>query len=194
MLPVYLSHVIEPILSDASCYTEVHHVDGEGNDAGVVYSEMQDRENSAELLMFSKAKRLLYADGVGFRYDTFGISSSLRALTADRIRRYHEEMYQPRNMCVVIIGEVDHTELLKILASFEDTVLDDVPKLDAPFHRPWIDSKQISPLQQSVVETIEFTEEDESTGQITISFLGPNWGDHLLCRCIFYAVELLVLT
>jgi Zn-dependent M16 (insulinase) family peptidase len=38
ILPVYLEHVILPTLTDEGCYTEVHHIDGEGNDAGVVYS------------------------------------------------------------------------------------------------------------------------------------------------------------
>ena len=33
-LPVYLEHVLLPTLTDAGCYTEVHHIDGTGNDAG----------------------------------------------------------------------------------------------------------------------------------------------------------------
>lgn len=37
ILPVYLEHIIVPTLTDSACYTEVHHVDGSGNDAGVVY-------------------------------------------------------------------------------------------------------------------------------------------------------------
>ncbi len=156
-------------------------MDGDGNDAGVVYSEMQARENNADLLMFSKSKRLLYPEGVGFRYDTFGIMDSLRALTADRIRKYHQEMYQPKNLCIIIIGEVEHADLLTILETFEDGILNDVPKLDAPFHRPWIDSRQVTPLQQSITQIVEFPEEDESSGQITISFFGPPYVDTLLC-------------
>ena len=173
ILPVYLEHIIAPVLTDASCYTEVHHVDGEGNDAGVVYSEMQARENNADLLMFSKAKQLLYPEGVGFRYDTFGVTGSLRVLTADRIRKYHRDMYQPKNLCVIVIGEIDHARLLSALNKFEDTILDNIPKPSSPFSRPWIDSKQISALQKSTIEVLEFPDEDESTGQITISFLGP---------------------
>ena len=38
ILPVYLEHLIVPTLTDAACLTEVHHINGEGNDAGVVYS------------------------------------------------------------------------------------------------------------------------------------------------------------
>ena len=189
ILPVYLEHIIAPTLSDASCYTEVHHVDGDGNDAGVVYSEMQARENNADMLMFSKAKRLLYPEGIGFRYDTFGVMISLRALTVDRIRKYHQNIYQPRNMCVTIVGAVDHGDLLSVLETFEDTIKDDIPKLDTPFQRPWIDSRQISPLPDTIVDTIDFPEEDESNGLITISFLGPPYVDHLLCELILRSTE-----
>ncbi len=41
VLPVYLDHVFRPSLERAAFVTEVHHVDGEGEDAGTVYSEMQ---------------------------------------------------------------------------------------------------------------------------------------------------------
>ena len=33
-VPIYLDHVILPTLTDAGCYTEVHHIDVTGNDAG----------------------------------------------------------------------------------------------------------------------------------------------------------------
>jgi Zn-dependent M16 (insulinase) family peptidase len=38
ILPIYLDHLIVPTLTDAGCYTEVHHVDGKGEDAGSVTS------------------------------------------------------------------------------------------------------------------------------------------------------------
>ena len=51
MLPIFCDHVLNPILSDESFLTEVHHVDGAGEDAGVVYCEMQGDENSGESLV-----------------------------------------------------------------------------------------------------------------------------------------------
>ena len=36
LLPIYLDHLIVPTLTDAGCYTEVHHIDGKGEDAGYV--------------------------------------------------------------------------------------------------------------------------------------------------------------
>jgi Zn-dependent M16 (insulinase) family peptidase len=135
ILPVYLEHVILPTITDEGCYTEVHHIDGEGNDAGVVYSEMQALQYSSNELMDLRARRLLYPENIGFRYETGGMMEALRVLTAERIREFHKEMYQPRNMAVIIVGEVDHQNLLEILDEFEDSIKDDVPPLDAPIKR-----------------------------------------------------------
>ncbi|KAK1067973.1 hypothetical protein LTR33_011254, partial [Friedmanniomyces endolithicus] len=179
MLPIYLDHLIVPTLSDAGCYTEVHHIDGTGNDAGVVYSEMQGTQNSGPELMDLEMRRAIYPEGNGFRYETGGMMEQLRSLTADRIRDYHKEMYQPKNMRLVITGEVDHDELLRIVDAFEDTIVNDVPQLDAPFKRPWTDSKHTPPIFKSVVKTVRFPEEDESTGEIMIGYLGPHYEDHV---------------
>lgn len=135
ILPVYLDHALFPTLTDAGCLTEVHHIDGAGQDAGVVYSEMQGIQNSQETLMNGKAVKMLYPEGVGFRYETGGMMEALRVLTADRIRQFHKEMYQPKNLCVIIIGEVDHDNLLGVLDKFEDGIITDVPPVDAPWRR-----------------------------------------------------------
>lgn len=179
ILPIYLEHVIVPTLTDAGCYTEVHHVDGEGHDAGVVYSEMQGVQNTQGELMDLRAKRLLYPENVGFRYETGGMMEQLRVLTADRIREFHRDMYQPKNLCLVIVGQVDHSNLLHILEQFEDSILNDIPPPDSPFKRPWVDSDPAPLLQRSVVETVDFPEEDESSGEIAVMFFGPSCNDLL---------------
>jgi Zn-dependent M16 (insulinase) family peptidase len=46
ILPVFLDHVLHPTLRDDQYVTEVYHVDGEGKQQGVVFSEMAARENS----------------------------------------------------------------------------------------------------------------------------------------------------
>ncbi|OAX84996.1 hypothetical protein ACJ72_00621 [Emergomyces africanus] len=188
ILPCYLDHVICPTLTDAGCYTEVYHVDGTGNDAGVVYSEMQGVQNNSSELIDLKCRRLLYPEGVGFRYETGGMMEQLRVLTAERIRAFHKKMYQPKNLCLVIIGEVDHDDLLQVLNKFEDTILDVVPGPNEPFTRPWIESKPIQPLEKSIVERVEFPEADESSGEIEIRFLGPDCTDTLLTAALNVAL------
>jgi Zn-dependent M16 (insulinase) family peptidase len=182
ILPVYLEHVILPTLTDAGCYTEVHHVDGDGHDAGVVYSEMQGVQNTQEEIMDLRTKRLLYPEGVGFRYETGGMMEQLRVLTAERIRQFHRDMYQPKNLCLIIVGEVDHDDMLKTLDTFEESILLDIPKPDAPFKRPWVESEQPPPLKDTIADIIYFPEEDESSGEISISFFGPSCNDALQSR------------
>lgn len=181
ILPVYLEHILLPNLTDAACYTEIHHVDGTGKDAGVVYSEIQAEENSKASLLWRKAKLLIYPEG-GFRSETFGMMDSLRVLTADRIREYHREMYQPKNLCLIIMGDIDHTHLLNVLDRFESTILEDIPNPNAPFKRPWLDSKQAPTLANSATEFVVFPDEDESSGEILISFLGPSSTNKLHCE------------
>lgn len=135
ILPVYLEHVILPTITDEACLTEVHHIDGEGNDAGVVYSEMQGVQNTGSSIMDTRARQLLYPENVGFRYETGGMMENLRVLTAERIRAFHKEMYQPKNLCLVLVGEIDHDQLLQILDDFERSILEDIPRPDAPFKR-----------------------------------------------------------
>ncbi|KAJ5666085.1 uncharacterized protein N7477_008533 [Penicillium maclennaniae] len=177
ILPIYLEHVIAPTLTDEGCYTEVFHIDGSGNDAGVVYSEMQGVQNNAAELIDLAARRLIYPEGNGFRYETGGMMEQLRVLSAERIREFHREMYQPKNLCLVITGEVDQNNMLDILDKFEETIMDVIPSPDAPFKRPWTDSKQVPALQKSIIERVEFPEEDESFGEIEIRFLGPDCTD-----------------
>lgn len=182
MLPIYLEHVLLPTLTDEACCTEVHHINGEGHDAGVVYSEMQALENSVQELMNLRARRLIYSEGVGFRYETGGMLEQLRSLTADRIRAFHRSLYQPRNLCLIILGDVNETDLLQKLSDFENSIIEDLPDPKAPFCRPWTESKPAGPITESTLETIEFPEEDETTGEISISFLGPSCNDALNCE------------
>ena len=179
VLPIYLEHIILPTLTDSACYTEVHHVDGSGKDAGVVYSEIQAEEHSKSSLLWRKSKRLMYPEGVGFRSETFGMMDSLRVLTPDRIREYHREMYQPKNLCLIIMGAIDHTSLLDVLDGFEDTILEDIPSPTSDFKRPWLNLEQAPMPTESVTEVVVFPEEDESLGEILISFLGPSSTDKL---------------
>ncbi|KAF2156992.1 hypothetical protein K461DRAFT_317161 [Myriangium duriaei CBS 260.36] len=179
ILPVYLEHVLLPTLTDAGCYTEVHHVDGTGNDAGVVYSEMQALENQQGSLMQLESMRLIYPEGNGFRYETGGMMDNLRVLTAERIRRFHRDMYQPRNLSVVLIGQIDHPQLLSILDKFESSILSDIPSVETPFKRPWVESDKTPPIAKTIIKRVEFPEEDESTGEIQIDFLGPDCNDIL---------------
>ena len=54
-----------PIINNETFTTEVHHINGEGVDGGVVYSEMQARENTLGDLSDRKLMDLLYPNPEG---------------------------------------------------------------------------------------------------------------------------------
>ncbi|KAF3937642.1 hypothetical protein ABW19_dt0209549 [Dactylella cylindrospora] len=124
------------------------------------------------------ANRALYPPGIGFRSETGGMMEQLRVLTADRIRAFHKEMYQPKNLCLVIVGSVDNAELLDILDKFEEGILDEVPKPSDPWRRPWVESKPVPSLEESSIQVVEFPEKDESYGSVMVAFLGPSCISH----------------
>ena len=47
--------------------TEVHHVNGEGEDAGIVYCEMQARENRGYSLTHLAFNRAMYPGHCGYK-------------------------------------------------------------------------------------------------------------------------------
>ncbi|EWC46282.1 hypothetical protein DRE_04453 [Drechslerella stenobrocha 248] len=189
ILPVYLEHILFPILTDSGCYTEVHHIDGTGHDAGYAASSFcanpktnrganRPEQNEQDTLMALEANQQLYPKGIGFRSETGGMMEQLRVLKPDRIRDFHKEMYQPRNLCLVIIGSVNEPELLDILDKFEDGIVDDVPSLDSPWKRPWVESTPVPLLKENIVRSVEFPEKDESMGSILVGYLGPSCVDY----------------
>ncbi|KAF8622884.1 hypothetical protein AX15_006649 [Amanita polypyramis BW_CC] len=181
LLPIYVDHILYPTLTDAGFVTEVHHVDGKGYDSGVVYSEMQGRENTSGDLMALRLQRLLEPPGSAYRSETGGLMESLRVLTADQIREYHGAFYVPHNLALIVTGKFSEgtTSLLEVIQEQVEPVL--VENGAKHGHRPlgWkrpfleTASAERPPITQTVKEVVEFPEKDESMGELIISFLGP---------------------
>ncbi len=106
MLPVYMEHVLFPTLTEAGYVTEVHHVDSTGEDAGVVYCEMQGRENDADETVQRHMVRNIFPDEeCGYRACTGGILKNLRESTSHaKVVDFHKQFYRPENLCVVVAG------------------------------------------------------------------------------------------
>ncbi|RIA89814.1 Metalloenzyme, LuxS/M16 peptidase-like protein [Glomus cerebriforme] len=171
LLPIYVDHILYPTLTDSGCYTEVHHINGKGEDAGVVYCEMQGRENSGDSRVELRYKRLMYPEGCGYRSETGGLMENLRTLSVETIRQYHKDYYRPDNLCLIITGRISYDELLKTLDPIDERI---AKKNSIQIQkRPFVDSAPIPLLEKSIQEEVEFPDEDESMGQLEISWLGP---------------------
>ncbi|XP_013065867.2 uncharacterized protein C05D11.1-like isoform X1 [Biomphalaria glabrata] len=170
LLPIYMDHILYPTLTESGYVTEVHHINGNGEDAGVVYCEMQARENSGESRTQLALVRGLYPESCGYRYETGGILKNLRERTShEKVKKYHKEFYRPENLCLIICGDVKHDEVFQALAPVEKKILSKGPR--APFTKPW--QSEVPPLTQSIKETVLYPSEDDEYGMVHIGFRGP---------------------
>lgn len=177
LLPVYLHHLLFPTLSPNAALTEVYHIDGSGKEKGVVFSEMQGIENQSWFITYLKMQELLYAPSSGYSSETGGLMKELRNLTNDQIIEFHKQNYRPDNLCVVVTGSVNEEELLNVMNEF-DNQLNPKPSTSKP--RPFIDSPHDGPLTDTIIERVEFPDKDESTGEMIISWIGPEANDNVI--------------
>lgn len=87
-MPIYVDHILYPTLTETGYHTEVHHINGKGEDAGVVYSEMQGCQNLGDDRLHLRMKRIMYPETCGYRSETGGLMERLRELSVDKSRLY----------------------------------------------------------------------------------------------------------
>ncbi|KAF9189909.1 hypothetical protein BGZ51_009188 [Haplosporangium sp. Z 767] len=182
IMPIYIDHILYPTMTEAAYYTEVHNINGDGEDAGVVYSEMQGRENTASSIMDLCRQRIMYPENSGYRYETGGLMSCLRSLKAEKIRQYHRDYYRPDNLCLIISGRVDHHKLLEALGPVEERIISKGPL--PPMKRPWVDSPQAPLMSETTNTTVTFPSEDEDMGEVSINWFGPPITDFLTFQAL----------
>lgn len=179
LLPIFVDHILYPTLTESGCYTEVHHINGKGENAGVVYSEMQGVENTGPNLMSLHIQRNIHDKKSGYRSETGGILEKVRTLTVEEIRNYHAKYYTPHNLVLAITGRLDQADLVSTLEDLDRNILSHGTIDRSDWKRPWVDSNPEHCLTQSSREFLEFPEEDESMGEIAISWTGPSCMDYI---------------
>lgn len=188
MLPVYLDHVFHPTLTKEGFVTEVYHVNGKGEDAGVVFSEMQGRENGSGDLMQLAWQRKLYSPSSAYRSETGGLMSALRVLSVDEIRKYHHTYYEPYNTAVVVCGPLDRAKLFESLQPVEERLVQHgVKGAPSGWKRPFIDTASNAPPNvegQRSALTVDFPEKDESMGEVMVSWVGPRVDEFIISEAL----------
>ncbi|KAF9201070.1 hypothetical protein BGZ49_008702, partial [Haplosporangium sp. Z 27] len=189
ILPVFLDHVLHPTLRDDQYVTEVYHVDGEGKQQGVVFSEMAARENSEADLLDLGLRRLLYPKSQTYYYECGGLTPEIPKMTNDDIREYHKKFYYPSNMTIVVAGDglqperifdtlIQQNILSRSSANDDnsDTVLFDIiQEMDISKGRE--DAPIMSKDTKLTSRTIHFPSADDDVGSIGYGWLGPSTFD-----------------
>ncbi|RZC37564.1 C05D11.1-like, partial [Asbolus verrucosus] len=171
LMPIFLEHILYPVLSEEGFITEVHHITPQGDDAGVVYCEMQGRENTAESRLHVNLARAMYPGHCGYSSETGGIMKNLRESTDNfKVREYHRQFYRPENLKVIITGQIKHDEIFKALESLEQKIL--AKGNCEQFQRPW--QNPVPPLPESRDLVIKYPTDEESNGVFCIGWRGPS--------------------
>ena len=171
LLPIYLDHILYPTITPEGYITEVHHVTGEGEDAGVVYCEMQGRENSGESRVHLAMVREMYPGHCGYKSETGGIMKNLRESTSHtKVVDYHRQYYRPENLGLVITGQVKEEEVLSVLDKVEERILSKGER--EPFLRPW--SGEVPRLEVGKDITVSYPADEEDNGLVYAAWRGPS--------------------
>ncbi|XP_050485533.1 uncharacterized protein C05D11.1-like [Bombus huntii] len=171
LMPIYLDHILYPTLTDAGFLTEVHHINGEGENAGVVYCEMQGKENIGEYLVYVEMFRAMFPGRCGYKSIVGGALKNLReSTTNEKVRQYHQEFYRPENLTIVITGQVKHADVFKALQIIEKKIISKGNR--GFFKRPWQDP--VPPLTESIDLDVYYPCDDEDNGVVDVAWRGSS--------------------
>lgn len=188
LLPIYMDHVLYPLLTNEAFLTEVHHINGEGEDAGVVYCEMQACENNGDNLCYFETNKAMYPGRCGYKSETGGRLKNLReSTTNEKIREYHSQFYRPENLCIIIIGKINASDVFKALAPLEERIIQKGPLPE--FVQPW--KSPVPPLNESVEKTVPYPCDDCEHGIVTVAWRGPLVNEIEECTAIELLLEYL---
>ncbi|GAB6024396.1 hypothetical protein CHUAL_009562 [Chamberlinius hualienensis] len=169
-LPLYLDHILYPTITESGFVTEVHHVNGKGEDGGVVYCEMQGVENTGPQMVCNAFVKAMFPDPSGYRSNTGGALKNLQeSTTYQKCRDFHQSFYRPENICLIVIGKVDADEFFEALKPVENKI--NLKACRDDFVRPW--QSPIAPLTEPVEVKVEFPSDDEESGLVQIGWRAP---------------------
>ncbi|CAG4968392.1 unnamed protein product [Colias eurytheme] len=171
LLPIYLDHILRPTLTDQGFITEVHHIDGDGDNAGVVYCEMQGRENSADSRCQLRLQRAMYPNS-GYSSETGGIMKNLRESTTNiKVRDFHKKFYRPENLTIILTGQIKADDVFKALATVEDDI---IAKRQVEAQEEWLKPWQTIPPPPNYGDLREqWPADTEDCGQVLFGWRGP---------------------
>lgn len=117
---------------------------------------------------------------------------ALRVLDVDTIRNYHASYYVPQNLSLIVCGSLSTQALLDTLQTNVEPriIAHEQNKGPRPegWKRPFTEttSAKVPIIDGIIKETVEFPEQDETVGEISLKFIGPDVRSRLeMGVCLF---------
>lgn len=189
LMPIYLEHILYPtctvsqyaiqsvvfnqlrvLFQDAVFSTEIHHITGEGDDDGLMYSEIKGMENTAYWITRMALYRAVYPNSA-YKSMYGGVLHNIRtSTTIDKVRAYHKKFYRPENLTVIITGKIPPERVFEALKPLKEKIKKK-PKKDV-FERPW--KTPVEGIVESQDIKILYPSSGEDSGLVMIGYMGPN--------------------
>lgn len=139
VLPVYLEHLIRPQLKAEHYLTEVHHINGEGLDGGVIFSELQGTEADPDDMIDHVKRQRMYSPSNPFHYSAGGTIKGLRErCDLERVIQYHKKFYCLENMTIALVGV--NSEAL-------DDVFKNLNEVETRYNYPAVRKEFVNPFK-----------------------------------------------
>ena len=174
LLPAYLDHILRPRINEGAFASEVYHITADGKEAGVVFCEMQARENTEDDLSDDCMRSTLFP-GTPLAFNAGGHCDCIRGLTNKDIVKFHRDQYCTANVSVVIGGDFETERLLECVKPILDEVAA-VPGF-SPGQPAWQPMKNSPPdpfeNEKHIRKIVRFPSPDEKIGSMIICWRGP---------------------
>lgn len=196
IVPVFLEHVLYPVLDDAHFASEVYYgIQKDANSAndalcgkegGVVFSEMLARQwtdSDQQDLLLRTSLGELHKSLKHYGWECGGRTDVIRRLKMDDIRKYHKYWYHPERVVIFVGGPIDsinRDEVLRGVENIQSQHETQIRKENSEPTFPHLEIQEADQLhaiieqkstQSYVCKKAEFPAEDESFG--SVSFIHP---------------------
>jgi len=168
VLPVFVRHVLCPALTEDAFITEIHHINGQGERQGVVFSEMLGRVTDQEEMLDLELRRAAFGETSPYSYECGGMPDEILKLTSKDIFDYHNCVYTTDNLHVVLTGTFDEAKVLHALAGALDAAVMQGAQQRCT-SRPFVIALPQLPTSCPRRRCIAFPSDDVSVGMIAYS-------------------------
>ncbi|ODM95980.1 hypothetical protein Ocin01_10706 [Orchesella cincta] len=141
--------------SEVDCIVKVYHIDGNGHDGGVCFSEMKAVENDPDELSSLCLRQLIFGPDSGYSFSHIGKSSQFRSeCNLDKVRKFHEEYYHTSNCCLIVVGAIESNDVFRALAPVLQSLLR-CHRVKPTWTKPWLNQPVIR-VSEPFLKQIEY--------------------------------------
>lgn len=134
----------------------------------VVFEEMRQCWDNPDYVAFQQLGELLYTPH-GYCRPILGTPETLQSFSPNIMRQFHRAFYQPPNMTIVIVGEVECDTAINLI---QQCFSDFAPPTTPPVYRP----AACRVIQQHQRQELQLPRLEEA--RLILSWLTPGWGDN----------------